>query len=177
MKILGIGYKRFPLLRKLPHLSLFTSWLLITSTAWLVIIVHSLGLLRYNPDVEEPVMLIQACELSAFGFFQRGEMQYSIMFAHLHLLISSFTHSPIHTFAHMLICSYAHLLIHSFVSFISCIGSVREMITFFNKTICKRTSPGQRQSVQNEEYYVHVFMRSDGLATTQPPLPVFLQGL
>ena len=31
-----------------------------------------IGLLRYNPDVEEPVMLIQACELSAFGFFQRG---------------------------------------------------------------------------------------------------------
>lgn len=75
-----------------------------------------IGLLRYNPDVEEPVMLIQACELSAFGFFQRG--------------------------------------------------SVREMITFFNKTICKRTTPGQRQSVQNEEYYVHVFMRSDGLCAT-----------
>jgi len=75
-----------------------------------------IGLLRYNPDVDEPVMLIQACELSAFGFFQRG--------------------------------------------------SVREMITFFNKTICKRTTPGQRQSVQNEEYYVHVFMRSDGLCAT-----------
>ena len=67
-----------------------------------------LGLLRYNPDVEEPVMLIQACELSAFGFFQRGEMQYSMVFAHLHLLISSFTHSPIHTFAHMLICLFTH---------------------------------------------------------------------
>ena len=40
------------------------------------------------------------------------------------------------------------------------------MITFFNKTICKRTTPGQRQSVQNEEYYVHVFMRSDGLCAT-----------
>ena len=33
-----------------------------------------IGLLRYNPDVEEPVMLIQACELSAFGFFQRGNV-------------------------------------------------------------------------------------------------------
>jgi hypothetical protein len=59
-----------------------------------------LGILRYNPDVEDPIMLIQACELSSFGFFQRG--------------------------------------------------SVREMITFFNKTIAKRTAPGQRQSVQNE---------------------------
>ena len=49
---------------------------------------------------------------------------------------------------------------------IEMIGSVREMITFFNKTICKRTTPGQRQSVQNEEYYVHVFMRSDGLCAT-----------
>lgn len=42
-------------------------------------------------------------------------------------------------------------------------GSVKEMITFFAKTICKRTEPGSRQSVQNEEYYVHVYMRSDGL--------------
>ena len=70
-----------------------------------------LGLLRYNPDVEEPVMLIQACELSAFGFFQRGEMQYSMVFAHLHLLISSFTHSLIHPFIHLLICLFAHSLI------------------------------------------------------------------
>jgi len=71
------------------------------------------------------------------------------------------------------------------------------MLTFFNKTIAKRTPPGQRQSVQNEgmlfflfsgyslhpcelhcvppsltysyrirhrtEYYVHVYMRTDGL--------------
>jgi len=28
--------------------------------------------------------------------------------------------------------------------------SVREMITFFNKTITKRTPPGQRQSVENQ---------------------------
>mmetsp|Transcript_3176 Transcript_3176/g.3437 ORF Transcript_3176/g.3437 Transcript_3176/m.3437 type:complete len:200 (+) Transcript_3176:137-736(+) len=42
-------------------------------------------------------------------------------------------------------------------------STVREMITFFNKTIAKRTPPGQRQSVQNEEYYVHVYMRTDGL--------------
>lgn len=61
------------------------------------------------------------------------------------------------------------------------------MITFFNKTIAKRSPPGQRQSVQNEgctifilinqryssscnllicwhlEYFVHVYMRADGL--------------
>ena len=42
-------------------------------------------------------------------------------------------------------------------------GTVREMITFFSKTITKRTECGSRQSVQNEEYYVHVYMRSDGL--------------
>jgi len=42
-------------------------------------------------------------------------------------------------------------------------GTVREMITFFSKTITKRTPPGQRQSVQNEEYYVHVYLRADGL--------------
>lgn len=40
------------------------------------------------------------------------------------------------------------------------------MITFFNKTIAKRTPPGQRQSVQNEEYFVHVFVRTDGLCGT-----------
>jgi hypothetical protein len=31
-----------------------------------------LSILRYNPDTEEPIMLVQACELSQFGFFQRG---------------------------------------------------------------------------------------------------------
>ena len=54
----------------------------------------SIGILRYNPDVAEPIMLVQGVELNSFGFFQRG--------------------------------------------------SVREMITFFNKTIAKRTPPGQR---------------------------------
>jgi synaptobrevin family protein YKT6 len=43
---------------------------------------------------------------------------------------------------------------------------VREMITFFSKTIAKRTPPGQRQSVQNEEYFVHCYMRADGLCGT-----------
>lgn len=73
----------------------------------------SIAILRYHPDVVDPVMIVQACELSAFGFFQRG--------------------------------------------------TVKEMITFFDKTIAKRTPPGQRQSVQNEEYFVHIYMRTDGL--------------
>jgi hypothetical protein len=25
---------------------------------------------RFNPDTPEPIMLVQACELSSFGFFQ-----------------------------------------------------------------------------------------------------------
>jgi len=73
----------------------------------------SVSILRFNPDVEEPVMLTQASDLSSFGFFQRG--------------------------------------------------TVQEMITFFNKLITKKTPPGQRQSVQNKEYFVHVYMRVDGL--------------
>lgn len=72
-----------------------------------------ISILRFNADVQEPVMLTQACELSSFGFFQRG--------------------------------------------------TVKEMITFFNKLITKKTPPGQRQSVQNKEYFVHVYMRVDGL--------------
>ena len=30
------------------------------------------GILRYNSDVPEPVMLTMVSELSSFGFFQRG---------------------------------------------------------------------------------------------------------
>lgn len=71
------------------------------------------GILRLNPDVTEPVLLVQSCELSSFGFFQRG--------------------------------------------------TVREMITFFNKLITSKTELGQRQSVQNQEYVVHVYKRADGL--------------
>lgn len=60
----------------------------------------NIGILRYNADTEDAVLLTQACELSSFGYFKRGP--------------------------------------------------VREFITFFSKTIAKRTPPGQRQSVQNE---------------------------
>ena len=55
-------------------------------------------------------------------------------------------------------------VISSYTSFFPYLRStVREMMTFFDKTICKRTPPGQRQSVQNQEYFVHVYMRADGL--------------
>jgi hypothetical protein len=35
---------------------------------------------------------------------------------------------------------------------------VKEMLTFFNKTISKRTPPGQRQSVQNEGVLFYLFI-------------------
>ena len=41
-------------------------------------------------------------------------------------------------------------------------GSVKEMLTFVARTVAKRTLIGQRQTVQNEEYYCHAFNR-DGL--------------
>ncbi|CAM9420158.1 unnamed protein product [Chrysoparadoxa australica] len=78
--------------------------------------VVAIGILRYNRDTAEPVLLSQATELSSFGFFQRQ--------------------------------------------------GIKEMCTFFSKTITKRTQPGQRQSVQHEEYNVHVYVRHDGLGGT-----------
>ncbi|XP_074276740.1 VAMP-like protein YKT61 [Silene latifolia] len=38
-------------------------------------------------------------------------------------------------------------------------SSVREFITFVSRTVAKRTPPGQRQSVQHEEYKVHAYNR------------------
>jgi len=38
------------------------------------------------------------------------------------------------------------------------------MLTFFTKTFTKRTEPGQRQSITHEQYVVHCYARSDGLA-------------
>jgi synaptobrevin family protein YKT6 len=38
-------------------------------------------------------------------------------------------------------------------------GSVREMLTFISRTIVKRTQPGQRQSVEQDQYLVHVTNR------------------
>ncbi|CAM9214100.1 unnamed protein product, partial [Ectocarpus fasciculatus] len=73
----------------------------------------SAGLLNTNTGTEEAVMLAQACELSEFGYFQRGRSQF--------------------------------------------------LLSMYKQTIAKRTPPGQRNSVQNQEYFVHVYLRSDGL--------------
>jgi len=43
---------------------------------------------------------------------------------------------------------------------------VKEMLTFFSKTVIKRTEIGQRQSVEHESHVVHCYVRSDGLAGT-----------
>jgi len=43
---------------------------------------------------------------------------------------------------------------------------VKEMISFFTKTISKRTELGQRQSITHESYVIHCYTRSDGLAGT-----------
>lgn len=43
---------------------------------------------------------------------------------------------------------------------------IKEMITFFTKTVTERTEPGQRQSITHESYVVHCYVRSDGLAGT-----------
>lgn len=42
-------------------------------------------------------------------------------------------------------------------------GSVREFIVFFCRTLLARTSRGQRQSVDHENYVVHIHLRADGL--------------
>jgi synaptobrevin family protein YKT6 len=38
-------------------------------------------------------------------------------------------------------------------------GSVQEFMTFFSKTVADRTTPGQRQSVQENSYIAHVYNR------------------
>jgi synaptobrevin family protein YKT6 len=43
-------------------------------------------------------------------------------------------------------------------------GSVAEMIRFFCRTFVKRTPHGTMQSVQHEEYNIHIYLRTDGLA-------------
>ena len=52
-------------------------------------------------------------------------------------------------------------------------GSVKEMLTFVSRTVAKRTLIGQRQTVQNEEYYCHAYNR-DGLVSTVAFKPVSL---
>ena len=37
------------------------------------------------------------------------------------------------------------------------------MLTFFGRTLTKRTDSGQRQTIQHEDYNCHVYRRADGL--------------
>ena len=39
-------------------------------------------------------------------------------------------------------------------------GTVKEMLLFVSRTICKRTGPGVRQSVAHEEYMGHVYNKN-----------------
>ena len=43
-------------------------------------------------------------------------------------------------------------------------GTVKEFIQFFSRTLLERTARGQRQSVDHENYVVHIHLRTDGLA-------------
>ena len=43
-------------------------------------------------------------------------------------------------------------------------ASVREMIIFVCRTIVRRTHPGQRQTVQHEDYFCHVHVRDNQIA-------------
>eukprot|EP00052_Salpingoeca_macrocollata_P030577 m.320106 g.320106 ORF g.320106 m.320106 type:complete len:196 (+) comp23770_c0_seq1:206-793(+) len=45
-------------------------------------------------------------------------------------------------------------------------GSVGEFMEFFSKTLADRTAEGARQSVQEQEYVVHVHARHDGITCT-----------
>ncbi|KAG8970032.1 palmitoyltransferase [Tulasnella sp. 419] len=38
-------------------------------------------------------------------------------------------------------------------------GSVAEFMTFFSKTVAERTQPGQRQSIQENNYIAHVYSK------------------
>mmetsp|Transcript_16535 Transcript_16535/g.35927 ORF Transcript_16535/g.35927 Transcript_16535/m.35927 type:complete len:200 (-) Transcript_16535:471-1070(-) len=43
-------------------------------------------------------------------------------------------------------------------------GGVKEFALFFAKTVSKRIEPGQRSTVEHQEYNVHVHVRASGLA-------------
>ncbi|KAK9458295.1 Longin-like domain-containing protein [Dipodascopsis uninucleata] len=42
--------------------------------------------------------------------------------------------------------------------------SVGEFMTFFSSTVAERTSPSQRQSVEENNYIAHTYARSEGIA-------------
>ena len=69
MKILGIGQLAYIIV----IIFLLISKSICMNSIDIYIYVNiAIGVLRYNSDVTEPVLLVQACELSSFGFFQRG---------------------------------------------------------------------------------------------------------
>ncbi|RHZ49618.1 hypothetical protein Glove_519g20 [Diversispora epigaea] len=43
-------------------------------------------------------------------------------------------------------------------------NSVQEFLTFFSKTVAERTKPGQRQSVEENNYVFYAYSRTEGLA-------------
>lgn len=45
-------------------------------------------------------------------------------------------------------------------------SGAQQVLTFACRTVCGRTPPGTRQSVQHDKYVVHCFVRSDGLGAT-----------
>lgn len=42
-------------------------------------------------------------------------------------------------------------------------STVADMMTFVSRTVIKRTEQGSRQSVQEQDYYCHVYVNRDGL--------------
>eukprot|EP00164_Ancoracysta_twista_P000290 GFYU01000407.1.p2 GENE.GFYU01000407.1~~GFYU01000407.1.p2 ORF type:complete len:214 (-),score=63.15 GFYU01000407.1:418-1059(-) len=44
-------------------------------------------------------------------------------------------------------------------------NTVKEMLTFFTRTFIKQTQPGQRQSIEHQEYIAHVYVNAQGIGT------------
>jgi synaptobrevin family protein YKT6 len=44
-------------------------------------------------------------------------------------------------------------------------GSIREFIIFFCRMLMQRTLAGQRQTIEHENYFVHIHLRGDGLGS------------
>uniref|UniRef100_A0A061S190 Synaptobrevin homolog YKT6 n=1 Tax=Tetraselmis sp. GSL018 TaxID=582737 RepID=A0A061S190_9CHLO len=85
--------------------------------------VTALYLMKSNGTEQDPFILGQALDLTAFGYFQRKP--------------------------------------------------VKEMLNFASRTVSMRTLPGQRKSVQEQEYFLHVCNRNDlvGLAVVDSEYP------
>jgi synaptobrevin homolog YKT6 len=120
--------------------------------------VVGIAIVRTGSDLNEPIPLTVANDLSSFGFFQRQ--------VRTGVRLPALLREPR--------CKLwdwywrqQSLRISLFAPFLSlCTQSVKEMLLFLTKTFLKRTEPGQRQSVEHEGYVVHCYVRSDGLAGT-----------